>query len=150
MKIRSINDFAFGSFLAVAGGIGHWLTRDLPIGSMGGMGSGFMPRALCWMIIGIGALLMLRSLRLDEPRPQPISWRPLTLILLSIGLFAFATPILGLPIGAILLVLVAAAADPSTQWIQTMILAGLLALFCSIVFVRLLEIPMPLLPGFAI
>lgn len=150
MKIRSINDLSFGSFLTAVGGIGLWLTTELPMGSMGRMGSGFMPTVLCWIMLGIGGLLMLRSLRLDDPPPERMSWRPLLLIMASIAVFAFATPLVGLPIGIILLVLVSAGADAQTLWLQALMLATVLAAFCSTVFVKLLGIPLPLFPGIAL
>ncbi len=49
-------------FIAVAA-FGLWLSRDYPIGTALRMGTGYVPRLLCWILLGLGAVVFLQGLR---------------------------------------------------------------------------------------
>ena len=49
-------------FMAVAA-FGLWLSRDYPIGTAFRMGTGYVPRLLCWILLGLGAIVFLQGLR---------------------------------------------------------------------------------------
>jgi putative tricarboxylic transport membrane protein len=49
-------------FIAVAV-LGLWLSRDYPIGTALRMGTGYVPRLLCWLLLGLGAVVLVQGLR---------------------------------------------------------------------------------------
>jgi putative tricarboxylic transport membrane protein len=42
---------------------GLWLSRDYPIGTALRMGTGYVPRLLCWILLGLGAVVLVQGLR---------------------------------------------------------------------------------------
>ena len=49
-------------FIAIAA-LGLWLSRDYPIGTALRMGTGYVPRLLCWILMGLGAAIAVQGLR---------------------------------------------------------------------------------------
>jgi hypothetical protein len=43
--------------------LGLWLSRDYPIGTALRMGTGYVPRLLCWILFGLGAVILVQGLR---------------------------------------------------------------------------------------
>ena len=43
--------------------LGLWLSRDYPIGTALRMGTGYVPRLLCWILLGLGAVILVQGLR---------------------------------------------------------------------------------------
>ena len=41
-------------FIAIAA-LGLWVSRDYPVGTALRMGTGYVPRLLCWILLGLGA-----------------------------------------------------------------------------------------------
>src|SRR3954451_15556402 len=42
--------------------LGLWLSRDYPIGTALRMGTGYVPRLLCWILLGLGAIVLVQGL----------------------------------------------------------------------------------------
>ena len=52
-----------GLMFIVIAALGLWVSRDYPIGTALRMGTGYVPRLLCWILMGLGAaILVLRYL----------------------------------------------------------------------------------------
>ncbi len=62
-------------FVAVAA-LGLWLSRDYPIGTALRMGTGYVPRLLCWLLLGLGAIVLVQGLReaRDRSSSSPQAW----------------------------------------------------------------------------
>ena len=43
--------------------LGLWLSRDYPIGTALRMGTGYVPRLLCWVLLALGACVLVQGLR---------------------------------------------------------------------------------------
>ncbi len=43
--------------------LGLWLSRDYPIGTALRMGTGYVPRLLCWILLGLGAVILVQGAR---------------------------------------------------------------------------------------
>src|SRR5437016_10138489 len=56
-------------FIAVAA-LGLWLSRDYPVGTALRMGTGYVPRLLCWILLGLGAVVLVQGLREISSEPQ--------------------------------------------------------------------------------
>src|SRR5262249_61413591 len=48
--------------------LGLWLSRDYPIGTALRMGTGYVPRLLCWILLALGCLILFQGLRDSRPR----------------------------------------------------------------------------------
>src|SRR5437016_12563272 len=71
-------------FVAVAL-FGLWLSRDYPIGTALRMGTGYVPRLLCWILLGLGTVILVMGLRegQDERRvdfSDRSGWRPVVFV----------------------------------------------------------------------
>ena len=59
-------------FIAIAL-FGLWLSRDYPIGTALRMGTGYVPRLLCWILLGLGASSWSGTARSAKPTAGPTS-----------------------------------------------------------------------------
>ena len=140
-RVRSPQDFGAGILFAVAGAAALWLGRDYAIGSLTKMGPGYLPTALSWLLIGLGAVLVLRAIALDGPRLAPSALRPQLFILAAIVVFALAIERLGLALTVVAVALTAAFASSEIRAREAALLAVALAALCVVLFVHLLGQP---------
>src|SRR5256885_17016945 len=79
--------------------LGLFVSRDYLVGTALRMGTGYVPRLLCWMLLALGAVVLLQGLRAAESeRPQASdasASRPLIFVGGSIVLFALCIERLG-------------------------------------------------------
>jgi putative tricarboxylic transport membrane protein len=126
-KIRHPKDLAAGlmftGFGVAAIAIGH----GYPLGVAARMGAGDFPRILGILLIVLGAVLVLRALRLDSARITLESPRPLLIVIGSVVLFGFTAPTLGLVIASILLIFVSSIASTEFRWKEALISGVVLA-----------------------
>src|SRR3954464_6726876 len=52
--------------------LGLWLSRDYPIGTALRMGTGYVPRLLCWILLGLGTVVLVQGLRAAQTE-RPLS-----------------------------------------------------------------------------
>src|SRR5256885_16194925 len=93
-------------FIAIAA-LGLWMSRDYPIGTALRMGTGYVPRLLCWILMGLGAAILVQGLREKDAPPEPTSWRqlmPIVVVTTSLAAFPFAIEQLGPVLSILLLV----------------------------------------------
>src|ERR1700754_2665280 len=85
---------------------GLWVSRDYPIGTSVRMGTGYVPRLLCWVLLGLGAIVTAQGLRQPAPplRSTAIAWRAVLSVTIAIVAFALSLEQLGLVIAIALLV----------------------------------------------
>src|SRR6266699_6201667 len=57
--------------------LGLWLSRHYPIGTALRMGTGYVPRLLCWILMGLGAAILVQGLREKDAPPERTSWQQL-------------------------------------------------------------------------
>src|SRR6476661_7747353 len=67
--------------------LGLWLSRDYPIGTALRMGTGYVPRLLCGLVLSILLLIGVGSVAARELRPIETGMAALVLIALSWGIF---------------------------------------------------------------
>lgn len=144
--VRSRNDLYVGLFLVGCAAVGFWLTKDLRVGTGTRMGPGYMPMALCWVLAGLGAITLVRGFLVDGPAAEIWKLRPLLVISISIGYFAFAIERLGLLLAIFGLVAIGSFADVESKRWESLLLGVGLAVFCSLVFAKALGLPLQLWP----
>ena len=106
------------------------------------MGPGFVPRALSWALLGIGAVLALRGIATTGMRITTSRFRPQVFILLAVILFGLTIERFGLAPAVVVATIVAALASRQMKWTGTVALAVLLAGASVLLFIYLLGQPM--------
>src|SRR6267142_6905075 len=95
-------------FMAVAV-LGLWLSRNYPVGTALRMGTGYVPRLLCWILMGLGAIVLVQGLRdADSARPSEGGalarlW-PIAVVTTSLVVFGLSLERLGLVVAILLLI----------------------------------------------
>jgi hypothetical protein len=141
LRVRSPQDFWAGMLFVAAGGLALWVGRNYAVGSLTGMGPGFLPRVLSWALLVIGGGLVLRALAVAGPALAPSAVRPQLFILAAIVVFALTIERLGLMLAVVLVALTAALASREIRAGEAVALAVGLAVACVLLFVQLLGQP---------
>ncbi|ACP26391.1 hypothetical protein NGR_c26350 [Sinorhizobium fredii NGR234] len=146
LRIRSEKDLGSGLLYLLLGGAGFAIARDYGLGTAGRMGPGYFPTAISALLLLFGAVTLVRALLVEGPVIGAVNWKGLGLVTLSVCLFGALLSGAGLPAALAVLILVAAMASEKFALGPKAIAAMIaLVLFCSIVFVKGLGVPMPLL-----
>lgn len=134
-----------GLLLVLFGVLGLALGASLDIGTPRRMGPGFFPRILSWLLVGIGAGIALAGARdRGAERVSAGAWRPLAMVTIALLCFQLLIDRLGLVVATIAVVGIAALGGRDTRWPEVAALAGLLALGAALLFVKALDLPIPL------
>ena len=138
-------DFWAGVLYIAFGAAAFWIGREYPMGTAGRMGAGYFPTILSIILMLLGLLSAARAFAQEGEPVGAIAWKPLALVVGSTVLFGLLLPTAGLVIALIALVLVSAAASQHVRF-DLKAAAGLifLVVFCTLVFVKALGVPMPL------
>ncbi|HWP27851.1 MAG TPA: tripartite tricarboxylate transporter TctB family protein [Xanthobacteraceae bacterium] len=137
-RMLARRDVRAGLMFMTVGVFGLWASRHYPIGTAVDMGTGYMPRLLCWILVILGAVIagqgMLANGAMSEGA-EVSRGRPFVFAPLSILVFAFTVERLGVVIATILLVAVGALAGRGLRTIEVAVTAGVLILFTVAVFI---------------
>lgn len=151
-------------FIAIAS-LGLWLSRDYPIGTLRRMSTGFMPQMLCWLLMGLGGIVLLQGLLTRDIRTtneetsaaDPGSqahisevrenYWSIAFVALSLVAFALTIETLGLVVAIIALVVIASFAYRGIAWWETIATAIGLTVLCWLIFVLGIGMTVKILPG---
>ena len=137
-------------FIAVAV-FGLWLSRDYPVGTALRMGTGYVPRLLCWLLFGLGVVVLVQGLR-EAQDPRALSsgdvsaLRPLVFVTASLVIFGVSIERLGLVISILLLIGVGAVAARGLRPLETLAAALVLILLSWGIFILGLGLTIPVWP----
>lgn len=145
--IRNTRDVFAGLLFMAFGAVALVMAQSYAIGTAARMGPGYFPRLLGFLLLGLGALQFALGLRSRVAAPMDLHWRPLAILLVSVSLFIFLTPWLGLAASALLLVLVSSTASQEFRWKEALIAGVVLGAAAAALFVRGLGVPLPIWPG---
>lgn len=131
--------------------LGLWLSRDYPVGTTLRMGTGYVPRLLCWLLLGLGALVLARGVRDTYTRSIDLAatvaaLRPVVVIPVALIAFALALERFGLAASIGLLVGIAGLARPGQNWWQVAVAAAVLMVLCWAIFIYGLRLTIALWP----
>jgi hypothetical protein len=133
-------------FIGVAA-LGLYLSRNYPIGTALRMGTGYVPRLLCWILLGLGAVVLVQGLRAGEPLGgPPLRWRPLVLVPAALLAFALTINRFGVVVAALLLIGIGSLARRDLCLIEVVIAALVLVAVTLGIFVWGLDLPIPVWP----
>jgi putative tricarboxylic transport membrane protein len=134
-------------FIAIAA-FGLWASRNYPVGTALRMGTGYMPRLLCWLLFGLGIIVLAQGLRQHAAplRSSPQAWRAVLSVTAALIAFGLSIERLGLVVAILLLTGLGALATSALRPLETAIAAfGLIVLSWSI-FVLGLGLTIPVWP----
>lgn len=151
MKIKSQKDFWSGLMFVVTGlGFSAGATF-YSFGSSARPGPGYFPFGLGLLLALLGASVLFKSLSVETEDGEPVGaipWRPLGLITLSVVVFGFALPLLGMVLSLPLLVLMASLAGDEFRLKEVVINAVVLTASSWLIFIKGLNLVIPLWPKF--
>lgn len=142
--IRNPKDFCAGLIYLAIGLCAVVLGREFPMGTALKMGPAYFPTVLGWLLSFIGVVALARSfLRTGTPIPR-FAWKPLLLITGAALVFGLIVRGAGLVIALPVFVVMTAYASTKFRWGSALTIAVIATLFCSLVFVKGLGVPLPL------
>lgn len=143
--IRGTKDFWSGLIYIFFGLSAAIIAREYGMGTAVKMGPAYFPTVLGGLLVLIGILAIVRSfLRKGTPIGH-FAFKGLALVVASTVLFGLTLRGAGLVIALPLLVIGSALASRDFRWRPTLLLAAGLTVFCALVFVKGLGIPVPII-----
>jgi putative tricarboxylic transport membrane protein len=146
--IKNPQDFYGGLALLALALVAWWASSDLPGQSGFAFGPGTAPRLFIALLAINGIGIMVHGVMVHGPDVERYAWRGPLFVTASIFVFAICIRSLGLVISSFLLVLVAAVGSEEFRWKETVIWGAVLSAFCSVLFPKVLNLPMQLWPWF--
>jgi putative tricarboxylic transport membrane protein len=141
-------------FIAIAA-LGLWASRNYPVGTALRMSTGYVPRLLCWVLMGLGAIVLVQGL-LETGPPEPHApapedgafarLRPVVVVTLSLVAFGLALESLGLALSILILVAIASLATRELKLWETLAAAAGLSVLTWAIFIVGLGLPIPMWP----
>lgn len=144
IAIRNPKDFWAGLVYIALGLTAMYVARDYEMGSATRMGPAYFPTLLGGLLALIGLASLLRSFLTDGEAIGGLAFRAALLVCGGTVLFAVLLRGAGLVVSIVALVLVSSYASIRFRWSSAGLLALGLAVFCVLVFVRGLGVPLPL------
>lgn len=138
-------DFWTGVIYIFIGAAALIISRDYPMGTAMKMGPAYFPAILSVLLMIIGIISIVRSFLKSGTPIGVVAWRGLVLVVVSILLFGMIVRGAGLIIALPLLVIVSASASVRFSWKYSLAEAALLTIFCILVFLKGLGVPLPIL-----
>ena len=85
VQMLARKDVIAGLLFSAVAVVGLYISRDYPVGSALRMGTGYVPRLLCWILLALGAVVLVQGLRKGDARPRqvsatPSSWRSVVFV----------------------------------------------------------------------
>jgi putative tricarboxylic transport membrane protein len=145
MMIRNPKDFWTGLIYIFFGASAVLIGRDYGMGTALRMGPGYFPTVLGVLLTLIGIISLVRSF---IERGSPIgglAFKGLLLVVGSTLVFGLIVRGAGLAIALPLFVLISAYASIDFRWGPSIALAAGLTVFCVLVFLKGLGVPLPIL-----
>jgi hypothetical protein len=151
VKIKSQKDFWSG-LMFVAAGLGFAAgATNYSFGTSARPGPGYFPFGLGILLAVLGALVLFKSLTVESEGGDPVGaipWKPLGLITLGVVLFGLALPRLGMIISLPLLILIASLAGDEFKLKEVILNIIILTVGSWAVFIKGLNLVIPLWPAF--
>jgi len=134
-------------FIAIAA-FGLWASRNYPVGTALRMGTGYMPRLLCWLLLGLGVIVLVQGLRQHaEPlRTSAQGWRAVMSVTMSLVAFGLSIERLGLVLAILLLTGIGALATRALRPVETAVAALALIVLSWSIFIFGLGLTIPVWP----
>ncbi len=151
LRVLARKDVLAGLMFMAIAALGLWVSRNYPVGTALRMGTGYVPRLLCWILMGLGVIVLVQGLREKDAAQATEAgalaqlW-PLIVVTASLVAFALSIEQLGLVLSILLLIGIGAlAARGIKAWEALAAALGLIALSWAI-FILGLGLTIPVWP----
>ena len=151
MKIKSQRDFWSGLMFGAVGLGFAWGATNYNFGSSARPGPGFFPFGLGLLMAILGGVVLFKSLVVETEDGEPIgrwAFRPLLIIMGSVGLFGFTLPLLGMAVALPILIVMCSLAGDEFHWMDAIVSVIVLTLGSWLIFIKGLNLVIPLWPKF--
>ena len=143
--IRSSKDFYAGLLYVFFGMSAFVIARDYNMGTAFRMGPAYFPTVLSVLLIVIGIASIIRAFIIPGTPVGRMALSGLLWVTASVVLFGFLVSGVGLAVALPLLVVSSASASAKFRWRPTIIMAVGITIFCVLVFLKGLGIPLPVI-----
>ena len=143
--IQSTKDFWSGLIYIFFGLSAIVIAREYGMGTALKMGAAYFPTLLGGLLIIIGAISVIRGFVIRGAPVGAFAFKGLLMVVGATLLFGLTVRGVGLAIALPVSVILSAAASSRFGWKPTMLIAAGLTLFCVLVFVKGLGIPLPVI-----
>ena len=151
MKIKSQKDFWSGLMFVVIGLGFAWGATSYSFGSSARPGPGFFPFGLGILMAILGGMVLFKALVVETEDGEPVgrwAFRPLIIVMGSVGMFGFILPRLGMALSLPILIVVVSLAGDEFHWKDAIISVVVLTLGSWLIFIKGLSLVIPLWPKF--
>jgi hypothetical protein len=143
------SDLYSGIFFMAVATLGLVVSRSYHVGTAVNMGEGYLPRLICWILLGIGAVIVARAfLHRSHAEIEPLKWRPIVLVPVAIVAFGLTVEALGLIVAIPLLIVIGSLAGRGLRPTEVIVTAIVLCAGSIAVFSWGLGLPIPVVPRF--
>lgn len=143
--IRSSKDFYAGLLYVFFGASAFVVARDYNMGTAFRMGPAYFPTVLSVLLIVIGVASVIRAFIVPGTPVGRLALSGLLWVTASVVLFGFLVRGAGLAVALPVLVVSSATASAKFRWRPTLVMAVGITIFCVLVFLKGLGIPLPVI-----
>lgn len=143
--IKSSKDFWSGLLYIFFGACVVLIGRDYSMGTALRMGPAYFPTLLGGLLCVVGLVSLVRSFIVQGTPVGKLALRQLAIVSASVVLFGMIVRGAGLAIALPLLIMISAMASARFHWLPSIAMATGLTVFCVLVFLQGLGIPLPLI-----
>ena len=147
INIKNPRDFGAAALFIAIGCLGLWVAQDYTFGTSARMGPGYFPILISSVLVVLGMVTGLGSLRISGSAIAEMHWRSTILIVAGIVIFGSTIDVVGLIPAVLITVVMTAFASGESRWKEVIPLAIFLAAFCTAIFVYALNQPLTLIGG---
>jgi hypothetical protein len=144
LKTRSPKDFWTGLIYIFFGSSAILIAREYGMGTAIKMGPAYFPTILGGLLVVIGAISVIRSFVVPGAPIGAFVFKGLILVTVAVLVFGFVVRGAGLVVALPLLIIISAVASSRFRWRPTLIMVAGLTIFCVLVFIKGLGIPLPI------
>ena len=151
MKIKSQKDFWSGLMFIAVGLAFAWGATNYSFGSSARPGPGYFPFGLGILLAVLGGLVLFSAMTIETEDGDPVgafAFKPLVIVMLSVVVFGFLLPRLGMLISLPLLIVMVSTAGDEFHWKDAVISVVVLTLGSWLIFIKGLNLVIPVLPKF--
>jgi putative tricarboxylic transport membrane protein len=146
IPIRAPQDYYGGIVLMMLATLALIASADLP-GQRGfAFGPGTAPRLFAILLFGLSLAVTIVGVTTAGPRIEPYKLRGPLWVLCAILLFAMIIRPVGLIVASFLTWMISILGSTEMRWIESLIAAAAMTVFCVLLFVYLLNLPFQLWP----
>jgi putative tricarboxylic transport membrane protein len=141
--IKSAKDFWSGLIYVFFGLSAVVIAQDYGMGTALRMGAAYFPTLLGGLLTLIGAISVIRSFIMPAPPVGAFAIKALVIVVGATVIFGLTVRGAGLAIALPIFIVLSASASSRFHWKPTLLMAAGLTLFCVLVFVKGLGVPLP-------